>query len=276
MPKHEQLAGLRGWPQLVVATPGRLNDFRENQPTFCDLRGVRFLVLDEADRMLDEGFEPQIRKIVFSSSALQRQTMLFSATWPPAMQKLADDFLRDPLQIRVGSVDQLRANASILQDVQFCADLAGAKTRELVKLLKSRPRARTLVFVATKDGCHELSRQVRGTVPGRCETLHGGLHQERREAALEAFRSGAARVLFATDVAGRGIDVPGIDLVINYDPPRSREDYVHRIGRTGRAGATGQAVSLLTHIRDGDAMKFIAEVMEETGVPVPADLAHRL
>lgn len=151
----------------------------------------------------------------------------------------------------------------------------GEKPLALVRLLKGRPRARAIVFVATKRGCHDLERSVRGRISGRCAAIHGDKSQAEREAALQAFKNGDCRVLFATDVAGRGLDVPGVMLVVNFDPPWSAEDYVHRIGRTGRAGNTGLAISLLT-FRNSEAMGYIADVMRRTGLRLPPALDRAL
>eukprot|EP00927_Polykrikos_kofoidii_P027376 TRINITY_DN24109_c0_g1_i1.p1 TRINITY_DN24109_c0_g1~~TRINITY_DN24109_c0_g1_i1.p1 ORF type:complete len:538 (+),score=74.55 TRINITY_DN24109_c0_g1_i1:73-1686(+) len=269
-PKNMQLAGLRHNPHLVVATPGRLNDFLETEGSILSLRHVRFLVFDEADRMLDDGFEPQIRLIVREASSPRRQTMMFSATWPLPVQKLAQEFLTDAVEIRIGRVDALSANADVCQEVQICRDEA-EKQRALVSLLRLKAHSRTIVFVATKRSCRELARSLRRSISGWIEALHGDRTQAEREAALQAFRDGKARVLFATDVAGRGLDVRGVTLVVNFDPPQSAEDYVHRIGRTGRAGDTGLAVSLLTW-RDSTAGRYIKDVMEQTGQHVPPEL----
>merc|ERR1711920_1068703 len=153
-------------------------------------------------------------------------------------------------------------------EVQICED-DNEKERSLVSLLRLKPRARAIVFVGTKRTCKDLARSARHAIPGWSETLHGDRNQAEREAALAAFREGRARVLFATDVAGRGLDIQGVDLVVNFDAPTSAEDYVHRIGRTGRAGNKGLAVSFLTW-RDGAAARYIAEVMERMGLKVPA------
>mmetsp|Transcript_52589 Transcript_52589/g.170917 ORF Transcript_52589/g.170917 Transcript_52589/m.170917 type:complete len:581 (-) Transcript_52589:19-1761(-) len=277
-PRHEQLAALRSRPSIVVATPGRLMDFLLADQACLSVRDVRFLILDEADRMLDDGFEPQIRRLATEASLPSRQTAMFSATFPESMQRLADEFMRAPVQVRIGSNSgggPPRAGATVEQGVVFCEERE--KPRILASLLRNRPRSRCIVFVATKRACHELARSLRGgkAGPGRVEAIHGDRRQEEREAALIAFRDGTARVLVATDVAGRGLDVQGIGLVVNVDPPRSAEDYVHRIGRTGRAGKQGLAISLLTP-QDGEAARYISDVMRRSGVPVPPELARRV
>lgn len=276
-PSAPQLAGLRAGPEIVVATPGRLNDILENNQASCNVRGVRFLVLDEADRMLDLGFEEQVRRVVEAAVHPNRQTILFSATWPERVRLLSADFLRDPVLIRVGAIagggGGLRANADITQDVMILGD-ASEKPEALAGILTGRPKAKTLVFVARKKACHDLTRFMRGRVPGLCDAIHGDRLQHEREAALAGFREGPVRILFATDVAGRGLDVRGVTLVVNYDPPRSPEDYVHRIGRTGRGGQKGLAISMLTW-QDLEAAADIASVMRRSGSRVPPNL-HEL
>ncbi|CAK0824972.1 unnamed protein product [Prorocentrum cordatum] len=269
-PKGPQLGALHAGPALVVATPGRLVDFLDTEQSSCSLSGVRFLIFDEADRMLDDGFDEQVRRVGREAAGARRQTAMFSATWPPTVQELARDFLQDPISIRVGHTDELSANADVAQDVEVCQDDA-SKERALVAILRGKPRARAIVFVATKRACRDLARSARGAIPGWSEVIHGDRSQVEREAALDAFRSGRARVLFATDVAGRGLDIQDVALVVNFDPPRSAEDYVHRIGRTGRAGHAGLAITLLTW-RDTEAARFIAEVMRRTGKRVPGSL----
>eukprot|EP00746_Dinoflagellata_sp_MGD_P120976 gnl/MRDRNA2_/MRDRNA2_56305_c0_seq1.p1 gnl/MRDRNA2_/MRDRNA2_56305_c0~~gnl/MRDRNA2_/MRDRNA2_56305_c0_seq1.p1 ORF type:complete len:575 (-),score=117.68 gnl/MRDRNA2_/MRDRNA2_56305_c0_seq1:9-1733(-) len=282
-PKQEQLAGLRARPQLVAATPGRLNDFLENEGSLnafgslqalISLDKVRFMILDEADRMLDNGFEEQIRQILKLANSPTRQTLMFSATWPPAAQDLAVEILKNPVEVRVGgSKDPYSANPNIKQEVRLVDSWghSDVKTKVLVSLLKAQPRAKTLVFVSMKRVCADVERKTRRSIGGGSDAIHGDRRQEEREAALKAFRIGEIRVLFATDVAGRGLDIPGVDLVVNYDPPQSASDYVHRIGRTGRGGAKGHAVSLLS-MHDTSAMQFIAEVMEKSGVDVPSEI----
>jgi len=273
-PSVPQLAGLRGHPLVVAATPGRLMDLMERAKASCSLCGVKFLVLDEGDRMLDEGFEPQLREIAKQASSPHRQTMFFSATWPVHVQRLAREFLNNPVELCIGATDTLRANPDVAQDVVLLGDEC-EKVDALVGILTGRSRSRALVFVSTKRSCRELARAVRGRIPGRSEEIHGDRCQRDREMALANFRAGVTRVLFATDVAGRGLDICGVGLIVNFDPPRSAEDYVHRIGRTGRAGEPGLALSLLTW-RDGSAAQYIADVANRTGVPVPKALAHLL
>jgi len=193
--------------------------------------------------------------------------MMFTATWPVEVRRLATDFLRNPAEVRIGDANVLVANADIDQRVIFCS--ASEKDARLRKQVEDSSGP-TLVFVSTKRMCEVLTRSFPGSV-----TIHGDRTQSERDSALAAFKSGAARVMIATNVAARGLDIKGVALVVNYDPAVKDEDYVHRIGRTGRGGERGTAVSLITE-EDGRAALTIAEVMDRTGLPVPDDLAMRL
>mmetsp|Transcript_34066 Transcript_34066/g.77688 ORF Transcript_34066/g.77688 Transcript_34066/m.77688 type:complete len:647 (-) Transcript_34066:24-1964(-) len=269
-PKGPQLAQLRMRPQAVVATPGRLNDLLDPAPGLTlavDVKSIKFLILDEADRMLDMGFEPQIRKI-FSFLPKERQTMMFTATWPAAVRRLGGEFLRDPMEIRIGDADVLVVNPDIEQHVIFCDTLE--KDRRLEELLREAGEDQVIVFASTKRTCDLVAYRTPGSV-----AIHGDKDQQARDAALGAFKSGSRKVLIATDVAARGLDIKAVRLVINYDPPPREEDYVHRVGRTGRAGMKGKAVSLLTN-EDAAAARSIAEVLKRGGLPVPEELSRRL
>ncbi|CAE6936958.1 TOP3B, partial [Symbiodinium sp. CCMP2456] len=268
VPKKEQLPLVRAGAPILVATPGRLNDFLESRQ--ISLQSVGYLVFDEADRMLDMGFEPQIRDIV-KQLPRRRQTLMFSATWPEEVQALAHDFLQEPIHIQVGDPTALQANEDISQQVVVLTP--DQKDEMLLKAVRStRSQERVLVFVAMKKNCDLVARTLRknGVV---ANAMHSDKDQQEREEALQQLRSGAARVLVATDVAARGLDVKGIALVVNYDPANSTEDHVHRIGRTGRAGQKGRSMTFLTRSGE-DAYKAvgIAEVMEKAGCPVPAEM----
>ncbi|CAE7386600.1 RH46 [Symbiodinium microadriaticum] len=261
VPKKEQLPLVRAGAPILVATPGRLNDFLESRQ--ISLQSVGYLVFDEADRMLDMGFEPQIRDIV-KQLPRRRQTLMFSATWPEEVQALAHDFLQEPIHIQVGDPTALQANEDISQQVVVLTP--DQKDEMLLKAVRStRSQERVLVFVAMKKNCDLVARTLRknGVV---ANAMHSDKDQQEREEALQQLRSGAARVLVATDVAARGLDVKGIALVVNYDPANSTEDHVHRIGRTGRAGQKGRSMTFLTRSGE-DAYKAvgIAEVMEKVG-----------
>ncbi|PNW88410.1 hypothetical protein CHLRE_01g028200v5 [Chlamydomonas reinhardtii] len=268
-PKGPQARDLRGGVEIVIATPGRLIDMLDSRIT--NLRRVTYLVLDEADRMLDMGFEPQIRKIV-DQIRPDRQTLLWSATWPKEVQAIARDFLKDPYQVIIGSPD-LKANHNIRQVVEMVEGFA--KYPRLRKLLDGEMDGRRiLIFVETKRGCDELVRQLR-TDGYPALGLHGDKSQQERDWVLQEFKNGTHPIMLATDVAARGLDVKDIKVVVNYDMPKTAEDYVHRIGRTGRAGATGTAYSFFTN---GDARlaRQVVDVMQEAGQQPPPELMQMM
>ena len=268
-----QLKELAFGAHIIVATPGRLTDFVDR--ALVSLAQVQYLVLDEADRMLDMGFEPQIRKLVLQSGMTkkeQRQTFMFSATFEPAIQKLAATFLRDDYTwIAVGRVGS--TTDSITQVlVQATADKR-KKLALVVKAIEEGPTGRTLVFVQKKRTAMWLKKQLlQGGPPDgnpnfsriAAEDIHGDRSQSQREAALLKFREGTCRVLVATDVAARGLDIAGVEHVINMDLPTSVEEfdsYVHRIGRTGRVGHTGLATSLFVNeLNDKIASRLVQQL----------------
>ena len=233
--QHRQENALRLGPELVVATPGRLLDLMGQG--FVRLDSVAHFVLDEADRMLDMGFLPDVRRIVGKLPA-RRQTLFFSATMPPAVDGLARGMVVDPARVAIAPT--VTTAESVDQRVVF---VPRADKRALLETLLREPDVeRALVFTRTKHGANRLCEQLDRAGIGSA-ALHGNKTQSARERALEAFRQGTTRVLVATDIAARGIDVDGISLVVNFDLPTVPESYVHRIGRTGRAGAVGRAVS---------------------------------
>jgi ATP-dependent RNA helicase RhlE len=222
-------------PDILVATPGRLLDLMRQR--VIDLGSVRHLVLDEADRMLDMGFIPDVRRIC-STIPKERQTLLFSATMPNGVVNIARAMLTDPVDVSI--TPPATTAPTIEQSVVF---VSKADRRALLeRLLADSKVLRAIIFTATKRGANRLAEQLSrsGIVSA---AIHGDKSQNARDRALDAFRRGESRVLIATDVASRGIDVDGISHVINFDLPNTPECYVHRIGRTGRAGATGEAIS---------------------------------
>ncbi|CBH16667.1 ATP-dependent DEAD/H RNA helicase, putative [Trypanosoma brucei gambiense DAL972] len=239
-PRHQVHELSRGC-KLLVATPGRLMDmFSRGYVRFSE---IRFLILDEADRMLDMGFEPQIRMIVQGPDsdmprAGQRQTLLYSATFPVEIQRLAREFMCRHSFLQVGRVGSTTEN--ITQDVRWIED--PDKRQALLTLLRENEGKLVLVFVEKKRDADYLERFLRNSELA-CVSIHGDRVQREREEALRLFKSGACQVLVATDVASRGLDIPNVGVVIQYDMPSNIDDYVHRIGRTGRAGKVGVAIS---------------------------------
>ncbi|OLD64911.1 MAG: hypothetical protein AUI47_03780 [Acidobacteria bacterium 13_1_40CM_2_68_5] len=254
---------LRRGVDLLVATPGRLLDHMGRG--YVDFRSLEVLVLDEADRMLDMGFIRDVRRIVRALPA-RRQTLLFSATMPDAIRSLAKEILRDPVNVEVAP----RRSAPAAGVRQSLLPVATERKRDLLAhLLQTEARGLTLVFTRTKHGANKLARHLEGHGHA-VALLHGNRSQAQRTRALDAFRGKRARVMVATDIAGRGIDVEGIAHVVNYDLPNVPEDYVHRIGRTARAGATGDAISLVSpedhpHVRGIETL--IGHAIERRVVP---------
>ncbi len=233
--QRRQEIALQGLPELVVATPGRLLDLLHQK--LIRLDHVTHFVLDEADRMLDMGFVHDVRRIV-ALLPKKRQTLFFSATIAPAVETLARGMLADP--VRVSITPAVTTAERVDQSVIFVAQTQ--KRGLLETVLRDATVQRALVFTRTKHGANRLSEQLDRAGIGSA-AIHGNKTQGARERALDGFRRGTTRVLVATDVAARGIDVEGVSLVVNYDMPNVAESYVHRIGRTGRAGASGRAIS---------------------------------
>jgi ATP-dependent RNA helicase RhlE len=230
-----QTRSLQQGVDILIATPGRLVDLM-NQG-YVKLNSVETFVLDEADRMLDLGFLPDVRRVIKTLPA-QRQTLFFSATMPDAIEQLAGAILRDAVRVRIAPV---KATADLIeQSVWFVPQKQ--KPRVLASFLTTRDITRALVFTRTKHGADRVVRQLAQTGI-QAEAIHGNKTQAARQRTLANFKSNRTAILIATDIAARGIDVEGISHVLNYDLPREPEMYVHRIGRTGRAGATGVAVS---------------------------------
>jgi ATP-dependent RNA helicase DDX5/DBP2 len=280
--RRQQLGSLRERPECVVATVGRLCDFIENEQHWFGVKNVRWLILDEADHMLGEGLNDKIRKITTDVETKTRQTSLFSATMDVEVTDLATWVTRNPVECRVGLKDPLRANSDIDQRVLIVKD-DGDKDGALKTLLRRHfscagaDPGRVLIFAGESDEAEHLSKKLQNALQTtKVEVLHGNLKQEKREKAMELFRSGEAPILVATNVAGRGLDVKDVNLVVNFDPPEDGMDYVHRIGRTARAGKKGAAVTLLRKGPDGRAMIFITQVMRRTGVEIPSDLISAL
>lgn len=233
---NPQMAELRRGVEILIATPGRLLDHVQQKT--ANLGQVQILVLDEADRMLDMGFLPDLQRIL-NLLPKERQTLLFSATFSPEIKKLASTYLRNPQTIEVA-----RSNAAASTVTQIVYDVAeGDKQAAVVKLIRDRSLKQVIVFCNSKIGASRLARQIErdGIIAA---AIHGDRSQSERMQALDAFKRGEIEALVATDVAARGLDIAELPAVINFDLPFNAEDYVHRIGRTGRAGASGDALSL--------------------------------
>jgi ATP-dependent RNA helicase RhlE len=232
-----QVKALRSGIDVVVATPGRLLDHLEKQNVVFD--DLEVLVLDEADRMLDMGFAPQINKVV-AQIPPYRQTLLFSATMPPEVEALARKYLRKPQVVQVGR----RSSAAITVKHAVYPVPRDKKSALLVQLLQDGAMDSVLVFTRTKHGADRVVKNLEKAGID-ATAMHADKSQGQRTAAIEAFKNGTVRVLVATDIAQRGLDITGITHVINYDVPQQAEDYVHRIGRTGRAAMTGDAYTFM-------------------------------
>jgi len=259
--QNSQVQALRNGLDVLVATPGRLVDLMGQG--YVDLRGVEVFVLDEADRMLDMGFIHDVRKIAAQVPA-KRQTLMFSATMPPEIRKLADTILRNPVSVQVTppatTVDRIE------QSLYFVAQRQ--KPVLLAHLVNELPMSRALVFSRTKHGADRVVKQLhaRGI---KSEAIHGNKSQNARERALANFKSGKIPVLVATDIAARGIDIDDITHVVNFDLTHEPETYVHRIGRTGRAGASGVAVSFCAP-DEKDNLRAIERLIRRS-IPVKTD-----
>lgn len=227
-----QLAAIRRGPRLIVATPGRLEDYLSRR--LVNLSGVRILVLDEVDRMLDMGFKPAIRRIA-EVLPRDRQTLCYSATLSPEIREVAQNYLRNPVRIEIGPVLKPSPNVELRS-----FEVPVEKKQELLEHLLGESDGSFLVFVRTKHGADRVARRL--SRAGHSATqIHGDRSQSQRTAALRSFAQGHHRVLVATDVAARGIDVADVAHVVNFDMPREAEDYVHRVGRTGRVKSRGVA-----------------------------------
>lgn len=274
--KDEQRRSLQG-ANVIVATPGRLKDFMSDGT--IDVSKTRYLVLDEADRMLDKGFEDDIKHIISQMpSSSKRQTAMFTATWPRSIRDLAATFMVDPVKVTIGRNDvedsgELRANTRIVQKVEVVD--GAVKQQRLLELLKEHTAGkkrsdRVLIFCLYKKEATRIETFIRSrgfNVAG----IHGDMSQSSRIASLEAFKSGSVTLLVATDVAARGLDIPEVKLVINVTFPLTAEDYVHRIGRTGRAGKEGLAITMFTE-QDKPLAGALINVLRAAKQDVPESL----
>ncbi|XP_012273560.1 ATP-dependent RNA helicase p62 isoform X2 [Orussus abietinus] len=274
-PKASQARDLERGVEICIATPGRLIDFLERGTT--NLRRCTYLVLDEADRMLDMGFEPQIRKII-EQIRPDRQVLMWSATWPKEVRNLAEEYLTNYTQLNIGSLS-LAANHNILQIVDVCQE--NEKESKLGNLLQeignvNEDGGKTIIFVETKKKVENITRNIRRYGwPAVC--MHGDKSQQERDHVLREFRNKKGSILVATDVAARGLDVDDVKYVINFDYPSSSEDYIHRIGRTGRCQSTGTSYAFFTPQNSRQAKDLINVLQEANQVVNPklSELAAR-
>ncbi len=256
-PYGPQIRELRGGTDVLIATPGRLNDLMDRG--VVDLSEVKVLVLDEADRMLDMGFLPDVTKIVEQTPA-DRQTLLFSATIDSSIQKNLSSLLADPAIVEIARNGETAATVE-----QFIMPIANRKKQELLEsVLEAKGHERVIVFARTKNRTEECAELLE-SAGYHAESIHSDKTQGRRRRALDNFRRGKTDILVATDVLARGIDVPEVNYVINFDLPDMAEDYVHRIGRTGRAGADGFAISFVTR----ETVKTLREIEKLIGKDIP-------
>lgn len=253
-----QQRAMKEGADVVIATPGRLQALL--QMGGIDLSKVRYFILDEADRMLDMGFYDDIMGIA-KLLPEKRQTLLFSATMPPKIRKLAQNILRDPAEVKIAPS---RPVEKIKQSAIFCYE--DEKQRLLTDMLKQRRGQRVIVFAASKHGVRDLARDLRRTGIKAAE-IHSDLDQQQRDETIRGFRSGRIEVIVATDLLARGIDIEDVMLVINFDVPREPEDYVHRVGRTARANADGEAVTLVGP-RDRGAFRRVEQTLH---ISIPAE-----
>ena len=257
-----QVQALRTGVDVLIATPGPLIDHLQQRTV--DLRGIDTLVLDEADRMLDMGFLPALKKIL-AALPKERQTLLFSATYADEIKQLAAQFLRDPAEIQIA-----RQNSVVDTIAHRIFPVDSERKRDLlVEVLRDDSRRQVLVFARTKHGSDRLAKQL-CAAGFRADAIHGNKSQNARQRALNDFKAGRVTVLVATDIAARGLDIEQLPMVVNYDLPNVPEDYVHRIGRTGRNGATGLALSLVSRDEEEQLhgiLKLLKTELETITIP---------
>jgi len=271
VPKRDQIIELSEGVEILIATPGRLLDHLENKNT--NLKRVTYFVLDEADRMLDMGFEGQIR-LVFGQIRPKRQLLLFTATWPPSVRVLAEEYIdNDFLQVLIGKENNaLTINKNVNQTIEMVDD--SDKLEALVSMFRTefeKDDIKFLVFLSTKYRCDKLCKKLRKQGWPALAT-HGDKTQRERDWVIDQFRTGDVPIMIATDLASRGLHVDNITFVINYDMPNCIEDYIHRIGRTGRAGKKGQSVSFFDREIDDRVAQPLVKFMKKSGIEVSRTL----
>ncbi|KFV07794.1 putative ATP-dependent RNA helicase DDX43, partial [Tauraco erythrolophus] len=262
--RKEQIHVVTKGVDIVIATPGRLNDLQMNN--FINLKSITYLA-NEADRMLDMGFEPQIMKILIDVRP-DRQTVMTSATWPDGVRRLAKSYLKNPMIVYVGTLDLAAVNTVEQRVIVIAEEEKRAYMQHFIDSMK--PKDKVIIFVGKKLTADDLASDF-GLQGIPVQSLHGNREQCDREQALDDFKTGRVRILVATDLASRGLDVHDITHVFNFDFPRNIEEYVHRVGRTGRAGRTGEAVTLVTK-NDWRVASELIEILERANQVVPNEL----
>jgi ATP-dependent RNA helicase RhlE len=260
--QSRQVSDLRRGCDFIVATPGRLMDLMSQN--YIVLNGIEYFVLDEADRMLDMGFVHEVKRII-ARLPKKRQTLFFSATMPPAIQSLVKEILTNPVSITVTP----ESTTAELVDQKLYYVQKNEKRSLLHHILKNSPRESVLVFTRTKHGADRVARDL-NHAGFQATAIHGDKTQQARERSLQGFKDGKMHILVATDIAARGIDIDDLGLVVNFDLPNIPESYVHRIGRTGRAGAFGKAISFC----DFDEKIYLKDIQKFIGQTVPVESNH--
>jgi ATP-dependent RNA helicase RhlE len=260
--QSRQVADLRRGCDFIVATPGRLMDLMNQH--YIVLNGIEYFVLDEADRMLDMGFVHEVKRII-GRLPRKRQTLFFSATMPPAIQSLVREILTNPVHITVTP----EATTAELVDQKLYYVQKSEKRALLHHLLKTNPQESVLVFTRTKHGADRVARDL-NHAGFKATAIHGDKTQQSRERSLQGFKDGKMQIMVATDIAARGIDIDDLALVVNFDLPNIPESYVHRIGRTGRAGAFGKAISFC----DFEEKIYLKDIQKFIGQTVPVETNH--
>ncbi|KAH0573525.1 ATP-dependent RNA helicase [Spironucleus salmonicida] len=260
--KYDQMQPLKQGCDILIGTPGRLNDFLKS--SVINFEDVKYLVLDEMDRCFEDGFEIQVKTLV-KTMPTKRQTLLFSATNPPAVLHFVKDYTNNVVQVKIGDSGVCK---QIVQKVMVLKE--SQKFEQLVQLIEEYKEQKILVFTETKRKTGNLAYEL-NQKELRVEQLHGDMEQKERTMAMSRFKAGS-RILICTDVAQRGIDLSGIGLVINYDLPKKTEDYTHRIGRTGRVGTAGVAISFVTTPVDYNLITYISQQIKENGGEISEDL----
>lgn len=268
--RKAQMKTVAAGVEIIIATPGRLNDLIE--ANCIQVESVTYLVLDEADRMLDMGFEPQIRKTLLDIRP-DRQTVMTSATWPPGVRRLAESYMKDPVTVFIGSLDLAAVHSVTQQIVMINGEDSESEKRDILLefIQNMAPDDKAIIFFGKKAKVDDISSDF-ALQEIVCQSIHGDRDQEDREQALTDLRDGTVKILLATDVASRGIDIDSITHVINYDFPRNIEDYVHRVGRCGRAGKSGTSITFVER-RDRKNSLDLIKILEEAGQDVPRELS---